>query len=115
MIQHTIDAKGRKLGRIATEAATHLRGKNTPDFTPNLLSKNTVHITNASKLFLGEKKRTTKTYIHYTGHPGGLRTETMEEIIQKKGHGEVLRRAILRMLPKNTLRPKMMKQLTIEE
>lgn len=103
------------MGRIATEAAMILRGKNAPDFTPHILSGNSVRITNASKLLLSEKKQKEKTYTHYTGYPGGLRSETMGKVIQRKGHAEIVRRAILRMLPSNKLRDPMMKQLTIED
>lgn len=112
---HKIDAKGKRLGRIATEAAIVLRGKNTIEFERNKVPTVSVHIVNASGMEIDAKKRETKKYIHYTGYPGGLRTTTMEKIISKKGYSEVLRKAVYGMLPSNKLRAIMMKRLIITE
>jgi len=116
MKKHTLDATGKKLGRLASEAAHILRGKNTPAYAPHILSDNTVHIENASKLALDEAALASKKgYTIYSGHPGGLKNKTMKQVAAEKGYREVLRLAILRMLPRNTLRPRMMKHLTIDE
>src|SRR3989338_668904 len=70
-------------------------------------------IVNAGKLSMPEKKRLGKKYTTYSGYPGGLKTERLGALNARKGHGEPLRRAIERMLPRNTLRVGRMKNLTI--
>ncbi|MDD2935292.1 MAG: 50S ribosomal protein L13 [Candidatus Pacebacteria bacterium] len=114
-MEYTIDAKGKKLGRIATEAATLLMGKNSPDFTRNTVADVKVNITNASKLDADAKKMDTKLYNRYTGFPGGLRTDKMLKIVEKKGMGEIIKKAVHGMLPSNKLRAIMMKNLIINE
>lgn len=111
---HTLSAKGQSLGRLATRVAMLLRGKTTPDFSPERLPQVKVKITDVSMLNLPAKRLSSLTYLHYSGHPGGLRSERAEEVIAKKGHSELLRRAVTGMLPKNKLRPRMLKNLTIE-
>ena len=94
-MKHTIDASGKKLGRIATEAAVLLMGKTTPDFKRNQVSSNVVKIKNASALNISIKKKKNTIYTHYTGYPGGLREQSMQKIIDKKGwiktflHGKI--------------------------
>lgn len=113
MTKHTIDAKGQKPGRIATEVAVILMGKNRTDFSKNTIPEVEVEVTNASSMSLDQKKLSDKLYRHHSGFAGGLKTRTMSQIIEKFGAGEVLRRAVYGMLPKNKLRPKMMKNLKI--
>lgn len=113
--QHTLDAKGRRLGRVATEAAHLLMGKDRTDVTRNNLAPVEVTITNVSKLLIDEAKRTQKTYDRYTGYPDGRRVLTMEKLIDKKGYAEVMRKAVFGMLPSNKLRAPRMKQLIITE
>jgi large subunit ribosomal protein L13 len=110
---YTIDAGGRTLGRVASEAAKALMGKMRPDYTPNVESKIKVTVTNASKMFIRERKRTQKIYTTYSGHPGGQKRESLAALTQRKGHGESVRRAVQRMLPNNTMRPNRMKNLTV--
>lgn len=114
-MKYTIDATGKKLGRIASEAATYLMGKNTATFARNVAPEVAVEIVNASKTSISENKRKNKDYITYSGYPGGLKSETLERAISKKGVSEALRRAIYGMLPQNKLKAKMMKHLTITE
>jgi large subunit ribosomal protein L13 len=114
-MKYTLDAENKKIGRVATQAAVYLMGKNTPDFARNAIPNVTVEITNTSKASLDENKMATKVYSRYTGYPGGLRQPTMEQVIAKKGHKELFREAILGMLPKNKLRQKMMNNLIITE
>ena len=114
-MKHTLDAKGKKLGRLATEAAVLLMGKDTPDFEKHVLSKNTVEVINASQLSITEKKRKNEIYTSYTGYPGGLRQKSMTQVLEKKGYGELIRIAVKGMLPKNKLQSRMMKQLTVIE
>lgn len=112
----TIDAGGQTLGRVATVAAKALMGKTRADYTPNIDSGVTVTIVNASKLYSREKKRTQKTYTSYSGYPGGLRTETWSQLAARKGgNGEAIRRAVSRMLPRNTMKTGRMKNLIVTE
>lgn len=114
-MKYTIDAKGRVPGRIATEVAVLLMGKNRTDFAKNTIPAVEVEVTSASKMKLAQKKLTDKLYRHHSGYPGGLKTASMEQVVEKKGAREVLRRAVYGMLPKNRLRPKMMLNLKIKD
>ena len=114
-MEHNIDATEKKLGRIASEAAILLMGKNSPDFAKNIVADIKVNIINASKLNLSNKKMETKEYKRYSGYPGGLKIRKMSEVINKKGIGEVVKKAVYGMLPANKLRAKMMKNLIITE
>lgn len=112
---YKIDATGKILGRIASEAASVLRGKNEPTFERHLLNTTKVLIENASKLKIPATKLVGKIHTRYTGHPGGLKHLSLEQVIAKKGYGEPLRLAIYGMLPANRLRAELMKHLTITE
>lgn len=113
--EHTIDAKGKKLGRIASEAAVLLMGKNDPNFQKNQVAANKVVIVNASEAAISEKKKGEKIYKRFSGYPGGLKERTMSHVIDKKGYSELFTKAIYGMLPANKLRAKMMKNLTVSE
>ncbi len=112
-IEYKIDAAQRPLGRVASEAAKMLMGKTEPGYTPNVPSDVHVIIVNAGKLIGTERKQLGKKYTSYSGYPGGLKTEALGKLQERKGHGEPLRRAIERMLPRNTLRVGRMKNLKI--
>jgi large subunit ribosomal protein L13 len=114
-MKYTIDAKGRVPGRIATEVAVLLMGKNRTDFSKNTIPAVEVEVTSAGAMTLSPKKLKDKLYHHHSGYPGGLKAASMEQVIAQKGAKEVLRRAIYGMLPKNKLRPRMMKNLKIKE
>lgn len=114
-MKHTIDATGRKPGRLATEVAVLLMGKNRPDFQKNTIPEIDLEVTNANSMSFDSKKLVDKTYATHSGYPGGLKLQSMEKMIASKGGKEVLRKAILGMLPKNKLRPRMMKNLTIKD
>lgn len=113
-MEHVIDAKGKKIGRVATEAAMVLMGKHAPSFERHLKGDATVRIVNAEELAITQKKADTKVYTRYTGHPGGLRKSTLKEVREKKGIQEVLKKAVYGMLPGNKLRAPRMKRLIIE-
>jgi len=113
--KHTIDAKGKKLGRVASEAAAYLMGKNSTEFVRNKVVGMKVSIINASKADISEKKLTEKVYKKYSGYPGGLSETKMNLVIDKKGYEEVFKIAIHGMLPSNRLRDILMKNLTITE
>jgi large subunit ribosomal protein L13 len=112
-ITYTVDAQGRSLGRVASEAASALLGKKSAHFVKNLVLPVEVTIINTSKLSLPEKRVSGKTYVRYTGYPGGLRETSMAMLIDKKGIEEAMRKAVDGMLPRNKLRNDRMKRLTI--
>lgn len=112
---YKIDAKGRVPGRVATEVAVLLMGKNRTDFARNTIPEVEVKVENAGSMTLNTKKLKDKTYYHHSGYPGALKAESMEHLVENKGAREVLRRAVYGMLPKNKLRPRMMKNLKIKE
>ena len=113
--EYTINAGGQKLGRVASEAAKVLMGKHTPQYEPQRNTGPKVVISGASGIVLTEKKKIQKIYKRYSGHPGGQKTQTLEEVIDRKGASEAIRLAIYGMLPANKLRSIRMKQLTINE
>src|SRR3989338_4861238 len=84
MKNRTIDATNRVLGRIASEAAYILMGKNEPDYQPNVAGKTVVTITNASKIKVTEKKLSQTMYERYSGYPGGLKFLSLKEVITRK-------------------------------
>ncbi len=115
MEKYTIDAKDRVPGRVATEVAVLLMGKNRTDFSRNIIPSVEVTVTNASSLKLAAKKLQDKRYARHSLYPGGLTLESMSHVVATKGAKEVLRRAVYGMLPKNKLRPRMMKNLKIND
>ncbi len=107
-----IDATDQVLGRVAAKAATILKGKHKPQYTPHVDTGDFVIIVNADKIRLTGTKATKKEYFHHTGHPGGLKSETFAEAMQK--HPErVIEHAVKGMLPKNTLGRAMGKKLKV--
>ncbi len=111
---YTIDAAGKRLGQVATEAARLLMGKNTVTFLRHVVTPVTVKIENASKMDIPEGKKT-EIYQSYSGYPGGRRTETLEHLGERLGYSEVVRRTVKGMLPKNKLQARMMKNLQVTE
>ena len=85
------------------------------NFAKNVIPNVKVEIKNTSKALVDESKMKQKTYSRYSGHPGGLRQPTMEQVIAKKGYSELFKEAVKGMLPKNKLRSKMMSNLVITE
>lgn len=112
--EYTIDAAGKRLGKVATEAASLLLAKNSPDFTRHSVAPVTVKITNASKMDISEK-RGQEIFQTYSGYPGGQKSETLDHLAHRRGYGEVLQRVILGMLPKNKLRSVRIKNLEVTE
>jgi len=110
-----IDAAGKTLGRVASEAARALMGKTHASYTPHLRSQVRVEITNASKIYLREKKRLQKTYTRYSGYPGGLKHESLASLRARSGMAAPLRVAIKGMLPRNTMLVSRLKNLSITE
>jgi large subunit ribosomal protein L13 len=112
---YSIDAKGKKLGRVASEAASVLLGKKSAHFVKHKIISPKVQIANASKLEIAETKMNTKVYLRYSGYPGGLTREGAKLLAARKGYKALLENAIYGMLPKNKLRKGRMKLLTITD
>lgn len=110
---HKIDATDQTVGRLATQIAIILRGKDRPEYTPNIDEGGIVEVANIKKLKFTGKKLDQKNYYRYSGYPGGLKTLKMRDLAAKKP-GEVLSRAVKQMLPPNRLRNGMMKRLKIK-
>lgn len=115
MTKHTIDAAGKKLGRVASEAAVYLIGKNQAGFARNKVSGVAVEIINTSKADISEKKLLQKKYVRYSGYPGGIKSPSMKNVIAKRGYGEIFTLAVYGMIPSNKLRARIMKNLTVKE
>lgn len=109
---YLVDADGKTLGRLASRVAILLRGKHKPTFTPHVDTGDHVVIINADKVHLTGDKLKTKTYIHHTGYPGGLKSISAEHLRAKKPT-ELLARAIKGMLPKNSLGKQMARKLKV--
>lgn len=112
---HTIDAKGRTLGRVASEAAHLLMEKDTPLFEKHRKLGSRVKIENASKIRFTEKRVVETRYSRASGYQGNLVQETIADVMKKHGVGEVVKRAVKGMLPNNRLRPETLKRLEISE
>lgn len=110
---HQLDATGQPLGRLATEIAIILQGKNRADFSSHLDTGDSVEVTNCKRIKFSGKKLEQKEYIWHTNYPGGLKRKKVGEIFAANP-GEVLKRAVLGMLPKNRLRDSMIKRLIIK-
>lgn len=113
-MKYTIDAQGKRLGRIASEVAALLRGKGSVSFKPNVLPDISVEIMNASRVAIQEKKLAEKKYQRYSGYPGGLKEIRLKELLQKRGYPELFRMVVLKMLPRNTLRSRLIKRLIVK-
>ena len=99
---YVIDADGQTLGRVAVAAANLLRGKHKPQYTPHVDTGDFVIIVNADKITVSGKKETDKIYYHHTGYPGGLRSASFKEMMEK-APTRALEKAVKGMLPHNTL------------
>ena len=109
---YVIDASGKTLGRVATEAAKLLRGKHKPTFTPNIDTGDHVIILNCKDVVLTGKKLDQKMYRHHSGYIGGMKETTAREMMNKKPE-EVMYLAIKGMLPKNSLGRQSIKKLRV--
>jgi large subunit ribosomal protein L13 len=112
--EYTIDADGRRLGDVLTEASRYLLGKDDPRFTRHASAPAHVSIINARKLEIPERKKR-EIYQRYSGYPGGRKEETLEHLANRLGYSEVVRRSITGMLPKNRLMKVRLKNLTVTD
>ncbi len=108
-----IDAEGVVLGRLASIIAMRLRGKHKPTFTPHMDMGDNVIVINADKIQLTGKKRSDKIYYWHTGHPGGIKQRSAEQILEGKFPERLVEKAVKRMLPGNRLSRVQMTNLRI--
>lgn len=109
---YVVDANGMVLGRLASQVASILRGKNKPIYTPHVDTGDFVIIVNADKVVLTGKKLDQKKYIHHTDYPGGLKEISYRDLMAKKPEFAVYE-AVRRMMPKGPLGRKMLKKLRV--
>jgi large subunit ribosomal protein L13 len=109
---YLIDAEGKTLGRLASEVASILRGKNKPEFTPHVDTGDFVIVINAEKVVLTGNKLNQKIYYRHSGYPGGLKQATAAEMLQKRPE-RVIELAVKGMLPKTSLGRKQAKKLHV--
>jgi len=109
---YLVDAKGRVLGRLATQIAMRLRGKHKPIFTPHADTGDFIVVINANKVMLTGRKWDKKIYYRHTGYIGGLKEITAKKLLEKKPE-DILRFAVRGMLPKNSLGRRQLKKLKI--
>lgn len=110
--KHQIDASGQILGRLATQVALLLVGKSKPYFVRHLDCGDFVAVSNAAKIKITGKKEMQKVYTRYSGYPAGLKKISAGKMRQERPE-EIIRRAVLGMLPNNKLRDRWMRRLTI--
>ncbi|MCG9884558.1 MAG: 50S ribosomal protein L13 [Cyanobacteria bacterium] len=109
---YVVDASGQRLGRLATEVAMVLRGKNKPTYTPHLDTGDFVVVVNADKIDVTGKKRSQKVYRRHSGRPGGMKEETFEKL-QGRLPERIVEQAVRGMLPKNSLGRKLFTKLKV--
>lgn len=107
-----VDAEGQTLGRLASKVAGLLRGKHKPEFTPHVDCGDNVVVINAEKIQLSGNKLNDKQYLRYTGYPGGQRSVTAKELLEKKPTS-VVEKAVKGMLPKNRLGAALFRNLKV--
>lgn len=110
-----VDATGHSMGRLCSEVAKMLRGKNKVNYTPHVDCGDNVIIINAEKALLTGDKWTDRKYVRYSGYPGGQRTETPKVVMDKKGVYDLYRKMVRGMLPKNRLGDKIINNLYVYE
>lgn len=109
-----VDAKGKVLGKVATEVATYLQGKNKPKYSANIDSGDHVVVLNAAEIVVTGRKGIQKVYTNYSGYPGGLRKESFDDLLKRRPL-DIVRHAISGMLPKNKLRDRRLARLHLYE
>ena len=109
---YVVDAEGKTLGRLATQIADTLRGKNKPTYTPHTDTGDFVIVVNAEKIHVTGQKLDQKMYYRHSGYPGGLRSRTLRAQLERRPT-EVLRKAVKGMLPRNRLARQQITKLKI--
>ncbi len=109
---YVVDAEGKTLGRLATQLADMLRGKRKPEYTPHCDTGDFVVVVNAEKITVTGKKMEQKRYWRHSGYPGGIRSRTLAEMLERQPE-EVVRKAVKGMLPRNRLGRQQLRKLKI--
>jgi large subunit ribosomal protein L13 len=109
---YVVDAAGHNLGRLSTQIADALRGKRKPTYTPHVDTGDFVVVINAEKITVTGNKRTEKRYYRHSGYPGGLKSRSLNEMLERRPE-EVIRIAVKGMLPRNRLARKQITKLKI--
>jgi large subunit ribosomal protein L13 len=109
---YLVDAEGQTLGRLATRIADTLRGKRKPQFTPHVDTGDFVVVVNAEKIAVTGNKLEQKLYYRHSGYPGGLRSRTLAEQLERRPT-EVIRKAVKGMLPRNRLARRQITKLKV--
>ena len=109
---YVVDAEGKTLGRLATGLADVLRGKNKPEYTPHIDTGDFVVVVNAEKIRVTGDKLNSKRYWRHSGYPGGIRSRTLAEMLEKQPE-EVIRKAVKGMMPRNSLARKQLLKLKV--
>ena len=107
-----VDATGQTLGRLATQIAVALRGKNKPEYTPHVDTGDFVVVVNAEKISVTGNKLADKKYYRHSGYPGGLKVRSLAEQLERRPE-EVIRHAVKGMLPRNRLARKQLTKLKV--
>ena len=107
-----VDAEGQTLGRLATRIADALRGKRKPEYTPHCDVGDFIVVVNAEKIAVTGDKLKSKRYYRHSGYPGGIRSRTLEEMLDRKPEN-VIRRAVKGMLPRNKMARKQLLKLKV--
>lgn len=109
---YVVDADGQTLGRISTRIADALRGKNKPQYAPHVDTGDYVIVVNAEKVHVTGNKLTQKTYWRHSGFPGGIRSRTLEEELERAPE-QVIRKSVKGMMPKNRIARQQLNKLKI--
>ncbi len=109
---YVVDAEGKNLGRLATRIADALRGKRKPEYTPHIDTGDFVVVVNAEKITVTGDKREQKRYYRHSGYPGGIRSRTLGEMLERRPE-EVIRRAVKGMMPRNRLGRAQLRKLKV--
>ncbi|MGH2952862.1 MAG: 50S ribosomal protein L13 [Solirubrobacterales bacterium] len=107
-----VDAEGKTLGRLATQIADLLRGKRKPEYTPHCDTGDFVVVVNAARIVVTGKKRSDKVYYRHSGYPGGIRSRTLGDMLERRPE-EVIRNAVQGMLPRNRLGRQQLRKLKV--
>ncbi len=111
--KHIVDATGLSIGRVATQVAILLRGKHKPSYQPHIDVGDFVTVTNLSKMRITGKKDDQKVYHRNTGYPGGIRTESFQNL-RVENPEKLMKMTVRKMLPATKLRSGMLKRLTVQ-
>ena len=109
---HLVDARGKVLGRLASEIARRLRGKHKPEYTPHMDTGDYVIVINAKDVQVTGNKAKNKTYYRHTGYPGGIKSITFDKLIRSKPE-RVIEKAVKGMLPRGPLGRDLFRKLRV--